>query len=139
MNTINNYTDPSLITHILALLLIIKTIYMSIRNKVLLSGNVGQEPESVNTNSGKSMTKLNLATNEYYYKDNGEKVTKTEWHRLICFGKSADIASKYIRKGSNISVEGKIQTRSFEGSNGEIRSVTEIIVNELILHDKKDS
>lgn len=139
MNTINNYTDPSLITYILVLLLIIKTIYMSIRNKVLLSGNVGQEPESVNTNSGKSMTKLNLATNEYYYKDNGEKVTKTEWHRLICFGKSADIASKYIRKGSNISVEGKIQTRSFEGSNGEQRFVTEIIVNELILHDKKDS
>lgn len=112
---------------------------MSIRNKVLLCGNVGQEPESVNTNSGKSMTKLNLATNEYYYKDNGEKVTKTEWHRLICFGKSADIASKYIHKGSNISVEGKIQTRSFEGSNGEQRFVTEIIVNELILHDKKDS
>ena len=109
------------------------------RNKVQLIGNLGQNPEVKELNGGKKLAKFSLATNETYRNKAGEKVTDTQWHNLIAWGKTAEIVEKYVKKGSEIAVEGKLLNRNYTDKEGVKRYVTEIQVNDLVLlGGKKD-
>lgn len=109
------------------------------RNKVQLIGNLGQNPEVKELNGGKKLAKFSLATNETYRNKEGEKVTDTQWHNLTVWGKTADIVEKYLKKGSEVAIEGKLLNRNYTDKEGVKRYVTEIQVNELLmLGGKKD-
>lgn len=94
-------------------------------NKVILIGNAGKDPEMKYLDNGTAMAKFTLATNEVYKKD-GEKVTHTEWHNIVLWSQLAEIAEKYIQKGKQIYIEGRIRTRSYEDKNGVNKTITEI-------------
>lgn len=106
------------------------------RNKVQLMGHVGQEPEIKTFDGGKKVANLTIATNEVYYKENGDKVENTEWHRVSAWGKTADIIEKYVTKGKEIAIEGKLTHRSYDDKDGNKRYITEVMVNELVLMSK---
>ena len=98
-------------------------------NKVILVGTCGQDPETRYTPNGNAITNLSVATSESWTdKQSGQKVEKTEWHRVALFGKVAEIAGEYLRKGSQVYIEGKLQTREWE-KDGIKRYTTEIIVD----------
>ena len=105
---------------------------MSLRNKVTLIGHTGKEVEIVNFENGK-IAKVTLATNDYYTNSLGEKVEETQWHNLVVNGKLADIMEKYVQKGKEIAVEGKIVYRTYDDKDGVKRYITEIRVEELVL------
>ena len=105
----------------------------SIRNKVQLIGNLGNDPEIITMESGKKLAKFSLATNESYTNASGEKINKVEWHNLVAWGKTCDIVEKYLTKGKEVAVEGKLTSRSYETKEGEKRYVTEVVVNELLM------
>ena len=106
------------------------------RNKVQLIGHVGQEPEIKTFEGGKKVANLTIATNEVYYKENGDKVENTEWHRNSAWGKTAAIIEKYVTKGKEIAIEGKLTHRSYDDKDGNKRYITEVMVNELVLMSK---
>jgi len=106
------------------------------KNRVQLIGHVGQEPEVKNLEGGKKLANISIATNDVYYKDNGDKVEKTEWHRVTAWGKTAEIIEKYVAKGKEIAIDGKLTTRSYDDKDGNKRYVTEIIANEVLLLGK---
>jgi len=110
----------------------------TLRNKVQLIGNLGQTPEVKELNGGKKVAKFSLATNETYRNKAGEKVTDTQWHNLVAWGKTADIIEKYLKKGSEVAVEGKLLNRNYTDKEGVKRYVTEVQVNELLMLGKKD-
>jgi single-strand DNA-binding protein len=95
-------------------------------NKVILYGNVGKDPESKVINQ-KTVTKFSLATNKSYSNAQGEKVTDTSWHNIVLWGKVSETASKYVKKGSSIIIEGEISYRSYENKEGQTVYITEII------------
>ena len=105
----------------------------TLKNKVQLIGNVGQEPTITNLESGKKVARLSLATNENYKNSNGEKQTDTNWHTIVAWGKTAEIIEKYVTKGKEIAIEGKLTSRSYETKEGEKRYVTEVVANEILL------
>jgi single-strand DNA-binding protein len=105
----------------------------ALRNKVQLIGNLANAPEIRNTESGKKMVRFSVATNETYRNANGEKVTETQWHNLVAWGKIAEIAGKYLSKGSEVAIEGKITSRSYTGKEGIKKYFTEIQVHELLM------
>lgn len=108
-------------------------------NKVSLIGNLGQDPEVKMTPSGQQVATWSMATSEKWEKD-GVKQEKTEWHRLVAWGKTAELAGKYLHKGDQVYVEGKLQTRSWDDANGVKRYTTEIIVKEItFIGGKRDS
>ena len=109
----------------------------NLRNKVILIGHLGADPEVMVFDSGKKKVKLSLATSDNYKNSNGEKVEQTQWHNIIMWGKTADIAEKYLKKGSEVAVDGKLQYRSYEDNNGEKKYITEISASELLLLGKK--
>lgn len=111
----------------------------ALRNKVQLIGNLGMDPEIKEMESGKKLVKVSLATNETYKNQKGEKVTDTQWHNLIAWGKTADVMGKYLKKGSEIAVEGKLINRNYTGKDGVKRYSTEIQVNELLILGKKNA
>jgi single-strand DNA-binding protein len=96
-------------------------------NKVILVGNVGRDPEIKHLDNNVAVATFSLATSESYKNKNGEKVTNTEWHNIVLWRGLADIAEKYIRKGSQIYVEGKIRSRSWDDKDGNKRYTTEIL------------
>ena len=99
-------------------------------NKVILVGNLGDDPKVSNTNSGAKVVNLNLATSDSW-KDraSGERVTRTEWHRVVIFNPGlAEVAEKYLRKGSKVYLEGQLQTRSWEDNSGQKRYTTEVVL-----------
>ena len=108
----------------------------TLKNKVQLIGHVGNDPEIKTFDGGKKLAKLNVATNENYKNEKGEKVEETQWHSLIAWGKTADIIEKYVVKGKEIAIEGKLTHRSYEDKNGEKRYVTEVVIDELMLLGK---
>ena len=110
----------------------------TLRNKVQLIGNLGQNPEVKELNGGKKVAKFSLATNETYRNKAGEKITDTQWHNLVAWGKTADVIEKYLKKGSEVAVEGKLLNRNYTDKEGVKRYVTEIQVNELLMLGKKD-
>ncbi len=109
----------------------------NLRNKVNLIGNLGTDPEVKVFDSGKKKVRMSLATSDNYRNSNGEKVEQTQWHNLILWGKVADVAEKYLQKGSELAIEGRLTYRSYDDKNGEKKYITEIIVNELIMLGKK--
>mgnify|MGYP003611692117 FL=1 len=107
------------------------------KNKVQLIGHVGQEPEIKNLDGGKKVANITLATNEVYYRDNGDKVEQTEWHKVVAWGKTAEVIEKYVSKGKEIAIEGKLTHRSYDDKNGEKRYITEVVANEILLLGSK--
>lgn len=108
----------------------------TLKNKVQLIGNVGQEPETTNLENGKIVTNISIATNESYKNADGERVKNTVWHRAVAWNKTAGIIDKYVRKGDMIAIEGKLVNRKFETKEGEKRTVTEILISEILLMNK---
>ena len=109
----------------------------TLRNKVQLIGNLGNDPEIINLESGKTLAKFSVATNESYKNASGEKVTDTQWHNVVAWGKTAEIIEKYVTKGKEIAIEGKLTSRSYETKEGEKRYVTEVVCNELLMLGNK--
>ncbi|WP_349573077.1 single-stranded DNA-binding protein [Azotobacter salinestris] len=99
-------------------------------NKVILIGTCGQDPETRYLPNGNAVTNLSLATNESWKDKDGNKQERTEWHRVVFFGKLAEIAGEYLRKGSQCYIEGKLQTRKWQGQDGQGRYITEIVVDQ---------
>jgi single-strand DNA-binding protein len=108
----------------------------SLRNKVQLIGNLGNDPEIINLESGKTLAKFTIATNESYKNAKGEKVTDTQWHNIVAWGKTAQIVEKYVNKGKEIAIEGKLTSRSYDDKDGNKRYITEIVCNELLMLSK---
>jgi single-strand DNA-binding protein len=105
----------------------------TLRNKVQLIGNLGNTPEIITLESGKKLAKFSLATNENYKNAKGEKVTDTQWHNIVAWNKTAEIIEKYLEKGNEVAIEGKLTSRSYETKEGDKRYVTEIVCNELLM------
>jgi single-strand DNA-binding protein len=101
-------------------------------NKVILVGNLGQDPEIKYMPSGQAVCNITIATSESWNdKTSGEKVEKTEWHRVVFFRRLAEIAGEYLRKGSQVYIEGRLQTRKWQDQSGNDRYTTEIVANEM--------
>lgn len=100
-------------------------------NKVILIGRLGKDPEVKKMTNGESVTNVTLATSENWKDKTGIKQEKTEWHNLVFFRRLAEIAGQYLKKGSQIYVEGKIQTRKWQDKEGQDRYMTEVVVNEM--------
>jgi single-strand DNA-binding protein len=105
----------------------------ALKNKVQLIGRLGNAPDIRNTESGKKLVSFSVATNENYRNAKGEKVTETQWHNLVAWGKVAEIAEKYLNKGSEVAIEGKLIHRSYSDKEGNKKYSTEVQVNELLL------
>ena len=108
----------------------------ALRNKVQLIGHLGQDPEILNLESGTKLAKFSIATNETYRNSKGEKVTETQWHNVVAWGKTAEIIENYLSKGKEVAVEGKLIHRSYENKEGEKRYASEIRCNELLMLSK---
>ncbi len=101
-------------------------------NKVILVGNLGKDPEIRYTASGSSVANVTVATAESWKdKNTGERVEKTEWHRVVFFSRLAEIVGQYLHKGSQVYIEGRLQTRKWQGQDGNDRYTTEIVANEM--------
>lgn len=109
----------------------------NLRNRVQLIGRLGSDPESKQVNGDRMLTKFSLATNESYRNSAGEKVEETQWHNVIAWGKIAEIAGKYLKKGSEVAIEGKLIHRSYE-VNGDKKYITEINMNEMLMVGAKE-
>lgn len=107
-------------------------------NKVFLLGNVGVEPELKSTPSGQSLATFSLATNRRWKDKSGETREETEWHRVVAWGKLAEIVGSYVKKGTPVHVEGRIQTRQWEDADGQKRYMTEIVADNMTLLGKSD-
>lgn len=110
----------------------------SLKNKVQLIGNLGVTPEIINLESGKKLAKFTLATNESYKTAKGETIKETQWHNMVAWGKTAELVEKYLTKGNEIAIEGKLTSRSYEDKAGVKKYVTEVVVNEWLMLGKKD-
>lgn len=106
-------------------------------NKAILIGRLGRDPEVRYTPDGTMVTNFTMATDESYKDKNGEKVQKTEWHRIVVFGKLAEICGNYLVKGKLIFLEGRIQTRAWEDKDGVKRNTTEIVASNMQMLDSK--
>jgi single-strand DNA-binding protein len=96
-------------------------------NKVILIGNLGRDPETRYTTGGDAIANLNIATSEQWKDKNGEKQEKTEWHRVVLFGRQAEIAGEYLKKGRSVYIEGRLQTRKYTDKDGVEKYSTEIV------------
>lgn len=109
-------------------------------NKVILVGNVGQDPEMKYMPSGSAVTNLSLATSETWKdKQSGQQQEKTEWHRVVFFNRLAEIVGEYVKKGSKIYVEGRLQTRKWQDQSGQDRYSTEIVASEMQMLDSQNN
>jgi single-strand DNA-binding protein len=105
----------------------------NLRNSVKLIGHLGKDPEVRTFESGKKMATFSIATSDSYKNQKGEKIQDTQWHNIVIWGKLADIAGQYLKKGSEVAVEGKLVHRAYETTAGEKRYTTEISVNEMLM------
>ncbi|QDO93305.1 single-stranded DNA-binding protein [Formosa sediminum] len=108
----------------------------TLRNKVQLIGNLGNDPEIINLESGNVLAKFSLATNESYKNKSGEKVTDTQWHNVVAWGKTAKLIENYLTKGKEVAIEGKLTSRSYDTKEGEKRYITEVVCDEIVLLGK---
>jgi single-strand DNA-binding protein len=108
-------------------------------NKVILIGRLGKDPETRYMTNGEAVTNATLATSENWKDKSGEKQEKTEWHNLVFYRRLAEIAGEYLKKGSQVYVEGKLQTRKWQTKEGQDRYTTEIVVNEMTMLGGKSS
>jgi single-strand DNA-binding protein len=107
-------------------------------NKVILIGNLGRDPETRYTTGGDAITNLNIATSEQWKDKNGEKQEKTEWHRVVLFGRQAEIAGEYLKKGRSVYIEGRLQTRKYTDKDGVEKYSTEIVGDRMQLLGSRD-
>ncbi len=105
----------------------------TLKNQVQLIGHVGQDPEIKSFEGEKKLASLSIATKDSYKNDKGEKVEETQWHRISAWGKTAELIEKYVTKGKEIAVQGKLTHRSYDDKNGDKKYVTEVVVSELVL------
>lgn len=110
----------------------------TLRNKVQLIGNLGMNPEVKEIRNGRKMAKFSLATNETYKNSVGEKVTETQWHNIVVWGQAAGIAERFLQKGSEVALQGKIVSRNYNDKDGHKRYITEIEVRDILLLGKKN-
>jgi len=108
----------------------------ALRNNVRLIGNLGDDPKVRKLDSGKTVANFSIATNEIYKDSKGEKQSETTWHRLVAWGKNAEVVENYVKKGSEIAIDGKLTNRSWEDKNGEKQYITEILVHSVLLLGK---
>ena len=111
----------------------------SLRNSVQLIGNLGMDPEVKQVANGRKMARFSLATSETYKNDKGEKVTDTQWHNIIIWGGLAEVAEKYLKKGKQIAVEGRLETTSYDDKDGQRKFFTQINVNDLVMLGKESN
>lgn len=109
----------------------------NIRNKVQLIGNLGANPDIKVLDQGKKLARFSMATTETYKNSQGEKVTETQWHNVVAWGKLADIAEKYLQKGAEVAIEGKLITRNYDDRDGQKKYITEVVVNEMLVVGSK--
>ena len=109
----------------------------SLKNSVQLIGRLGADPEVRTFESEKKMATFSLATNEAYYNNQGEKIEDTQWHNIVVWGKKVEVVENYLKKGSEIAMEGKLINRSYE-KDGVKKYITEISLNDLLMLDKKE-
>jgi single-strand DNA-binding protein len=108
-------------------------------NKVILIGNVGSDPELKYTTNGAGVSNFSVATNETWMdKNTNERQERTEWHRIVAWGRLAEICNQYLRKGSKVYIEGRLQTRSWEGQDGQKRYTTEVVAGEMQMLDTRE-
>lgn len=105
----------------------------SLRNSVQLIGRLGKDPEVKSFDSGKKLASFSIATSDSYKNQKGEKVQDTQWHNVVIWGKLADVAGQYLKKGQEICIEGKLVHRNYETAAGEKRYITEINVNDFVM------
>lgn len=105
----------------------------ALRNKVQLIGNLGNDPELVTLENGTKMTRFSIATHDSYKNAEGEKVEDTQWHQVVAWGKTAEIVEKYVKKGQEIALEGKLIHRSYEDASGEKKYLSEVRCQEVLL------
>ncbi len=108
----------------------------TLKNKVQLIGNLGSDPEIINLESGKTLAKFTMATNENFKNSGGEKQTDTQWHNIVAWGKTAEIIEKYVHKGKEIALEGKLTHRRYEDKDGNERYKTEVVCSEILMFGK---
>jgi single-strand DNA-binding protein len=105
----------------------------TLKNRVHLIGNLGQDPETKTLDSGKKVVKFTLATSESFKNAEGQKVNETTWHNIVAWNGLADIAGKYLKKGHQVAIEGKIVYRTYEDKNKVTKYITEIIASDLLM------
>ncbi len=108
-------------------------------NKVMIIGNLGQDPEMRYTPSGKPLTKFQMAANRSWTSSDGEKKTETEWFTIVAWGKLAEICNQYLTKGAQVYIEGRLHTRHWKDEEGISRSTVEVVAQEMIMLDGKPS
>ncbi len=106
---------------------------MSGVNKVILVGNLGGDPQIRYTPQGTAVANFNIATTERFNNKNGERESRTEWHRIVAWGRLAEICNEYLKKGKQVYIEGRIQTRQWDDKDGNKRSTTEIVANNMVM------
>lgn len=111
----------------------------ALKNRVQLIGNLGNTPEIITLDSGKKLAKFAIATNETYKNAQGEKITDTQWHNIVAWNKTAEIIEKYLEKGKEVMIEGRLTSRSFEDKEGNKRYITEVVCNELLILGSKQN
>lgn len=111
----------------------------ALKNKVQLIGNLGGNPEIRTTENGKKLARFPVATHEVYRNAKGDKVTETQWHNVVAWGKVAEIAERFLAKGSEVAIEGKLVNRSYMDKDGNKKYVTEVQVNEVLMLGAKAS
>ncbi|MGI6339994.1 MAG: single-stranded DNA-binding protein [Bacteroidales bacterium] len=105
----------------------------SLRNRVQLIGNLGQDPETKTFDNGKKVTHFTLATDDSYKNSQGQRISEPTWHNIVAWNGLAEVAEKYLKKGREVAVEGKIVYRTYEDKKGNTRYITEIVLNDLVL------
>jgi len=109
----------------------------ALKNKVQLIGNLGNDPEVLSTENGKKLARFSIATHESYRNNLGEKVTETQWHRVVAWGKTAELAEKFLNKGAGVALEGKLINRNYTDKEGNKKYVTEVQAKEILLLNAK--
>ncbi|MCD6543184.1 MAG: single-stranded DNA-binding protein [Flavobacteriaceae bacterium] len=109
----------------------------SLKNRVQLIGHLGMNPEIKTLDSGTKLAKFSMATNDYYKNAKGEKVEETEWHNIVAWNKTAELAEMFLEKGKEVAIEGKLTTRSWNDEKGNKKYITEIVCNEILFLGSK--
>jgi single-strand DNA-binding protein len=107
---------------------------MSTKNRVQLTGNLGGDPEIKKFDNGNKVARFSMATNEEYHDKNGEKNTETQWHQIVAWGKLADKVEEDCKKGSFITIEGRLTTRSYTDSNSQKKYITEVVASDVVVN-----
>jgi single-strand DNA-binding protein len=110
----------------------------NLKNRVNLIGYLGMNPQVRETSNGKKMAKFTMATSETYRNSKGDKVTETQWHNIVVWGNQAAYAEKYMEKGQQVAIEGKLTHREYKDTKGEKRFITEVVVHEILILKYRD-